>query len=301
VEYHLDHRVVLDQKPEFKNLYQWSLQEIDAEGKKIGRDEIPWKWDLYFTATELALSDAFKIEHEYQFETDDTKLTTRASQFIRAKLQPGRPGDRAYRRTTYSMFGTTRTISDFELTIEKVDVQPTCRAWGGVSYTAEFDFRDETANDTVVFHLYVPSETFTEYARKIEAGAIGEAVLRVGGVDGFYSDWSPSITTDSIKVLTDGKEHKVEIADDCEIAPPRMGHVDEAELYLRHVNKLEGIPPEAEDDWVIDEPSSLTAGAIAESSSHARAAFDSRAASLLSSVRLAAWIIAGLLLVLILK
>jgi hypothetical protein len=300
LEYHLDHRVVLDQKPEFKNLYKWSLQELDADGKKIGRDEIPWQWDLYFTATELVLSDTLRIAHEYRLDSDDTKLVTRTNRFIRGKLQPGSPVDHPYSRPSYSMLGTTRTILSFELTIEGIagaDAEPTCRAWAGLSYTADVDFRDETFDDTIVFQLYVPSAAFADYARKIETGTIRDAIFNVGGVDGFYSDWSPSISTDHIKVLTDHKEHKVEMPSDCEIDPPRVGRVNQAELYLRCINKLDGLPSEPDEDWVEKEVAVDTASASSVSS----VVLDGRTTALLSSVRFAVWIIAALLLLLMMR
>ena len=121
------------------------------------------------------------------------------------------------------MFGTDRTISDFGLLImplEGEDQQERCTVWGCVSYTTENDFRNETDDDTVSFYLYVRPETFERYTRKITASEVDKAFFRVVGVAGFYSEWSPSVSTDRIKVLTADEEHVVEIPDKCEIAPP---------------------------------------------------------------------------------
>jgi hypothetical protein len=93
-------------------------------------------------------------------------------------------------------FGTDRTISSFELFIERLDgdeEQERCTAWGSVSYTFDNDFWDETMDDSVVFHLYVRPETFARYVAKVGAGEVEEALLRISHVDGFYSDWSPAI------------------------------------------------------------------------------------------------------------
>lgn len=302
LEYHLEQRIVLDRESEFKNLYQWSLQEFDQEGKKIGRDQIPWAWDLYFMATELTLSDAVRVEEEYQFESDDTKLVNHASQSILAKLQPGRRGHRGTHHTSYSMFGTARQISDFRLIVEelaKADAQPTCRAWGSVSYTMDFDFRDETFDDSVTFYLYVTSTTFAEYARKIQSGSINELIFRAGGVDGFYSDWSPSISTYHIKVLTDHKEHEVEMPSDSEVVLPRLGRVRQAELYLRHINELKGLPPEPDDDCAEEaSPNENVGGSVFTPPAPDE---DARTVALLSSLRLAAWVIASLLVLLVIR
>jgi hypothetical protein len=305
LEHHIDRRVILSTESEFKSLYPWSLQELDAEGEKIGRDQIPWEWTLYFTATELALSDTLKIEPDYRSDVD-SKITVRERQNIRTKLTPGDPweGGRS-RDPAYSMFGTDRTISSFELFIERLeseDENERCTAWGSVSYTFDNDFRDETSDDTVVFHLYVRPETFARYAAKISAGEVDEAVLRVSHVKGFYSDWSPAISTNSIKVLTGyEKEHPVEVPEGCEIVPPRLGSIGEAELYLRRINKLEGIPRVAdEDDWLEDDDPTEAAHDKAALAAQHSASSNARAVALLSSLRTAAWAIVALLLLLIL-
>jgi hypothetical protein len=56
-------------------------------------------------------------------------------------------------------------------------------------------------------------------------------VLRIGPVAGFYSEWSPSIPTDNVKVLTSGSEHKITLPPDYR-EPPRVGHVGTAELHI---------------------------------------------------------------------
>ncbi len=139
------------------------------------------------------------------------------------------------------MFGTDRTIYDFALQImplEGEQRQELCTAWGCVSYT------NETTDDTVTFYLYVSPETFARYAQKIAASEVDKAFFRVGGVSGFYSDWPPPISASDIKVLTSDKEHAVEIPDECEIAPPRLGKVREAALFMYSINNLESTKAE---------------------------------------------------------
>ena len=305
MEQHIDRRVILSTESEYKNLYSWSLHELDAEGQKIDRDQIPWAWTLYFTATELALSDTLKIEPDYRSDGDSLSAV-RERQNIWAKLTPGDPWDRhSFRSTAYSMFGTDRTISSFELFIERLEgdeEQERCMAWGSVSYTFDNDFRDETTDDSIVFHLYVRPETFARYAAKVSASEVDEAVLRVGHVDGFYSDWSPAISTDDIKVLTSDRDHKVETPEGCDIVPPRLGKIGEAELYLRRIKKLEATLSDAtnEDDWLEDgEPAEAAPDSATLAVQHS-ASSNARAVALLSSLRMAAWAIAALLLLLLL-
>lgn len=247
MDFHIDRRVVLSQDSEFESLYKWSLQELDGEGNKIGRDQIPWNWSLNFILTELRLIDEIEVDPDYNSD-DDGNIATREKQSIGARLRPGYPWEhRQYFEPSYSMFGTGRTIYDFALQImplEGEQQQEQCTAWGCVSYSAEIDFRNETTDDTVTFYLYVSPETFARYAQKIAASEVDKAFFRVGGVSGFYSDWSPSISTSDIKVLTSDKEHAVEIPDECEITPPRLGKVREAALFLYSINSLESTKAE---------------------------------------------------------
>ncbi|WP_162917322.1 hypothetical protein [Dongia deserti] len=295
MEYHLDRRVVLSPVSKLSNLYTWSLQEFDAAGKQIGSDQMPWGWTLYFTVSELRLIDVTTYEAS---EDEIEKKGLHGKQVIRAKLNAGVPWDRhGDYKTRYSMFGTDRIISDFELSIEKLPAgkeEETCRAWGSVSYTTDHDFRDETTDDTVLFHLLVRPETFDKYAGKITAGQLTEATFRVGRVHGFYSEWSPSITTNSVKVLTrDAKYHKVEIPDGCQIDPNRLGQVGEAELTLVRKIKFAKAPQPVEEDY--DE--AITERVVSDGQPPQPVVIaDARLVKLLSSLRIAVWVVAGLLL-----
>ena len=53
MDHHVDRRVVLSEKSEFKNLYPWFLHEVDAQGANVGGDLIPWEWSFRFTVSEL--------------------------------------------------------------------------------------------------------------------------------------------------------------------------------------------------------------------------------------------------------
>jgi hypothetical protein len=238
VDFHLEHGLRLHTEPEHKGLYKWAINEIDAQGQQIGDDQIPWVWSLYFTATSCALGD--NIEIDSQFQTNETtpkppEIVHR--QVIRVRLRPGNPrdDDDYFRQTTYSMFGTKRAIKSFQLDIQPTDnsaEQESCKAWGSVSYTSEIDFRNETTDDCIIFYLFVKPETFARYAAKVAHGLVDEMILRVGRVAGFYSGWSPSISTTNVKVLTSGSEQKITLPD----FNWRLGHVGEAALYInRHL------------------------------------------------------------------
>jgi hypothetical protein len=304
LEHHIDRRVILSEESEFKNLYIWSLQELDADGVKISRDQIPWGYNLYFHAKELTLSDTLEIAPDYESDKSD-KTAVQAKQSIRAKLTPKDTWGRgSYRDPTYSMFGTDRAISSFELHIrplEADDEKERCTAWGFVSYTSEVDFFDQTFDDTVIFYLYVRPDRFARYAAKVAGNEVDVATLRVGGVAGFYSDWSPSISTDSIKVLCSNKEQIVEIPDGSEVAPPCLGRVLEAELFLQSVRELAAVNPEPNNDDdsleedVLAELLPNEATLAAQNSVNASI----RTIALLASLRTAAWVIALLLLLIL--
>jgi hypothetical protein len=245
MDFHLEHGLRLNTKPEHKNLYKWAINEIDAKGKQVGRDQIPWEWDLNFTATSCVLCDSINIE---QADTEETtppanrfsavgrpppgtppKVALR--QVIRAQL---RPGSRDC-STTFSMFGTNRVIKSFQLQIHPITDPAeleSCSACGSVSYTAEVDFRNETRDDCIVFYIFVAPETFARYVAKVAHGLVDEISLRVGSVAGFYSEWSPSISTNAVKVLTTGSEQNIALPPGSQFEAPQLGHVGEAELFI---------------------------------------------------------------------
>jgi hypothetical protein len=306
LDHHLNRRVVLSEDSEFKNLYKWSLQELDEEGAKIGRDLIPWDWGLDFTATELSYHDGLTIEPNYNSDDEEMPIVTRNRRSIRAKLRPGSPHEwHRNRQTSYSMFGTDRTITAFELWIEplsEAEEQDRCRVWGSVSYTMDIDFRDETTDDTVIFYLYVRPETFEQYVRIVRAAEADAAVLYVKRVAGFYTDWSPAIFTNSVKVLTDyEKDHPVEVPEGCEIVPPRLGDVDEVSLTLVRKLTLEQPAPEPDegDDWQDEDEFAEAPPDEALVAAQHSAKANAQTVALLTSLRTAAWAIAALLLLIL--
>jgi hypothetical protein len=249
VDFHLDRGLRLHTDPEHKSLYRWAINEIDAQGQQVGQDQIPWVWSLNFTATSCVLGDSFNIESQFQEEeaTPPPKITQR--QVIHVQLRPGRPWDDE-EETSFSMFGTDRIIKSFQLDIHPITdpaKQESCSAWGSVSYTTEIDFRNETTDDCVTFSLFVKPETFARYGAKIAHGLADEIHLRVNAVAGFYSEWSPSISTDRVKVLAGGEEHKVILPTGLDFKPPRLGEVGSAELFInRHLEFRKRAPePEA--------------------------------------------------------
>jgi hypothetical protein len=191
------------------------------------------------------------------------------------------------------MFGTKRAIQDFTLQVHPLkssEEAEHCSAWGCVSYTAEIDFRNETMEDCICFYLYVKPETFARYVALIDQGAIDTVSFSVGSVDGFYSEWSPSISTRKVKVLLSGDEHKFDLPADFQGAAPRLGRVRDARLLLqRRLQLNKASPPQLAMDEESDPiPTFNSAPQITSE-------LNPRFLLVLASLKKAAWIAVALL------
>ncbi|RVA56331.1 hypothetical protein EN933_06415 [Mesorhizobium sp. M7A.F.Ca.US.001.01.1.1] len=328
MENHIDRRVILCPESEHKNLYEWSVQEVGADGNKIDRDQIPWEWTLYFKATELTLHDTLTVGSLLPGAPQDEINTVTAKQSISAKLHPFG----AAWPPSYSMFGTDRTITDISLSIIPSavdDEQEQCVAWGVVSYTSEIDFREETTSDCIGFYLVVRPDRFARYAEMVSTSAVEDVSLFVGRVPGFYSDWSPSTSTHRIKILADKTVQKIEIPPDCEIDPPRLGRAQYAQLNIRHAAELSKAAPKASEgavgeihdkqsaeeqadrghaaaakdteEWTDSDasPEDLADPIVQTQPDHRPSTADVQTVGLLSSIRIATWVIACLLLLIL--
>lgn len=303
MDYHIDHRIVLNDNPEHKGLYKWCLQELDDDGQPRGRDLIPWGWTLYFTATELTIFDSLKIEPEEEaaYDDPDPRQTAQSERRILAKLKSGDTHAWSVReRPTYSMMGTDRIIEKIELVIleSKGDGRcPHISLWGGVAYTSDSGIWRDTVDDALVFTIVVDADQFEHYERRIAEGGFDELVFCVRSASGFYSDWSPDIQTDKIKVLTDREdEHPVEIPEDCQIVPWRTGTISEVDIWFRKHAELREEPGELDDDeqddssW-LDQPEDMTPPAKPD--------FGPQVVEVLRSLRAAGWLIVALLVAMI--
>jgi hypothetical protein len=302
VEFHLEHGLRLHAETEYKSLYQWAISEVDAKGKKIRRDQIPWEWSLYFTATSCSLRENLELKAADATRSPPKPPTIDQRRSITAKLKPGQRGHdgKFWREASFSMFGTSRTIEDFSLTIYPlVDAaEPDrCEAWGSVSYTAEMDFRHETTPDCIIFRLFVKQETFDRYAAKIAFRSMDEIILHVKGVSGFYSDWSPEVSTDHVKVLVGSDEQTVALPEGVKFSPPRLGEIEEATLYINR--RLEFDKHEDESETL--NPGAVDTLAAPASSPAPKAAIDANVFRAVRSLKRAAWCIAALLVLILLS
>lgn len=237
MDYNLENKILLSEESEYKGLYSWSLQEVDKEDRKVGSKLIPWKWNLYFTASELRHNYSIDIYKSEESSADEDSEPTQDSENISGILHSGicSDGKSLEDDVLYSMFGTNRRINHFHLSIRKAkedSVKAECRILGIVSYTAEIDFSEKTTDDNVYINLVLMPQQFNKIAELIKAKRVDILQIYLSDVSGFYSDWSPSISTSHIKILTDSKDHKVIVKDDSKIDPPRLGDVGECSMTV---------------------------------------------------------------------
>ncbi|MGO7486695.1 hypothetical protein ACCT28_36730 [Rhizobium ruizarguesonis] len=300
MRYHLDRRLDFLDQPKHKSLYSWAINEVDKAGQVVGDDQIPWAWSLYFTATEINLSDRLIVNEASEIESpfpQRAEISHRRT--ITAKLRPGagRDEDDWHRQTTYRMFGTDRVIEDFRLDILPLNAEgetENCHARGIVSYSSENDFNDETTEDCVLFYLMVKPSIFEHYARRITFGTADEVIFCVGQVSGFYSSWSPSISTRAVKVLTTGGGQTVEVP--VGFTLPRLGRVGDTTLYINAVRAKKLPSPSDLDKRVEKRAMPLVRPEVSDAQSTGA---DLQTAKLLASLKTSSTWIIGLLAALV--
>ena len=292
MDFHLEHGLRLHTQSEHKNLYKWAINEIDAQGQRIGHDQIPWPWTSHFTATSCVLRDSIDVKSQFQMEQITVPPKVVQGQVIHVELRSGRTRD--FRKTTFSLFGTSRDIKSFQLEIHPIAdpaEQESCSVWGSVSHTTEIDFRNETTDDCIIFYLFVKPDTFGGYAAKIAHGLVDEMILSVKSVAGFYSEWSPATSTSDVKVLTEGSGQNITLPPDHQVEPPRLGQVGAVELYINRRLEFDKRAPGPE---AIEKMADVkTERAVPET--QAPAAGDPRVLEMLVSLRQAAWFVVCLL------
>lgn len=243
LENHLELKIRLNDDCEYKNLYKWCLQEFDDDENQVGSDQIPWHWTSYLTGTELIYKTSVSSDYLSDDEKDPSHpKPLKVEEVIFGTLRPGSISARDWGVVaTFSIFGTNRTIRHFDLHITKLEGDNSlegCRIWGCASSTLEIDFREETTDDQVEVQLLLSEDKFDRIADMIRKLEVDAVQLRLRGVSGFYSDWSPSIYTTHVKLLVSEPEQEVICGKDCEIVPPRLGEVREFDLEIIRRHKL---------------------------------------------------------------
>jgi hypothetical protein len=123
MDHHLDYGLRLHTEPKYKSLYNWAINELEADGRQIGQDQIPWAWTLLFSATSCVLTNRLEISAQFSLgdeSEDPPRIVT--DQIIRMTLRPGiRRNGEFVDDVTFSMFGTKRAVQDFTLEVRPLE------------------------------------------------------------------------------------------------------------------------------------------------------------------------------------
>ena len=243
MDYLLDGRIKINSEPKYKSLYSWCLNEVDDNGNIHGDDEIPWNWDFYFIGSLLQVVRNISFGDVY--DDDGEKLEGKSvsqSKRIIGQLHSGDCSDgRNLEDTTiFRMFGSKRKIEFFNLEIRHVENEKdeNCRIDGIPSYSFELDFRHAVEPDYIGVVFYVAKTRFDEIANLIEKKSVDHVRVRLGGVSGIYSTWSPSISTTTAKILTRQHLNFIDGEDEIKSTLPTIGDVEEFSLTLITNNQL---------------------------------------------------------------
>jgi hypothetical protein len=175
------------------------------------------------------------------------------------------------------MIGSSRAVQEITLKISRIDdvEQETCHVWGSLAYESEIDFRNERVEDTIQISLYLENEKFDSLFDLIRSAEIDRLSLRLSDVQGFYSDWSPAISTDFIKVLANLKDHGLEVDDEWKERIPTLGRVGEVSIAVERTHSAKLATKSVDDD--ADEESAAAEAADKEAA--AEEAADKEAAA----------------------
>lgn len=237
MDYRIEKKIKFNDETKHKSLYEWCLNEIGDDGK-VGDDLSPWHWSFSFTASDLRVIRRVEIGKIY--DQDERRRGTTETITIAGDLFSGSclDGENLVDITNFSMFGTDRVIKKFDLNIYEADdgEDENCSLWGSPSYEIEIDFSHDITDDDVVVNLHLNTKRFSDFVRLIESKQVDYAFVRLSEISGFYSEWSPSIRTSEVKVLT--SSHDIEGLEGKEIEPPKLGSVNEFVISLYSINNL---------------------------------------------------------------
>ncbi len=276
MEYLLERKVKINREPEFKSLYNWCLNEIDDNNKVIGRDLIPFAWRFWFTGTSLQVKTALTVERD--FETDKSKAAT--SKTISGIFYSGVcfDGKNLRDEVDFSMFGTARTIKEFNVSISEAqsENEEVCWFTAFPSYESEdAEFRKVIENDYAGFDVYVHPEKFKELVQLVESRTINSVSLSVKNVDGVYAEWTPTIKTYSAKLLT--SDIVIEGVGDTKFEGSKVSKVQEFNIYFNSQSSLtlkQNLPSiefskafdsDLDDEFEEDKPHSFHSGIVQKS------------------------------------
>ena len=231
--YELNRTIKLNNESEYSSLYSWSLEEYDSEGKKVTEAFIPMQiGSIYLDVENLTYHDNFEGSG-YEPKSSEVIESEHISGKLKTQEDSRTP---VYTGNRFSMFGTDREIKEFGIEIYKVDnsdrTEENFHVSGYIGWKedGDLDVPAHDAEDALYIIVVLKEEKFNKIVQHIKDG-INAKYVRIGNAEGFYNRWTPSIHLEDIKILTDAKDYgddesyiqQVEIAEECDITPPRLG------------------------------------------------------------------------------
>lgn len=198
-EYFLELNAKLNKEPKNKALYDWCINEIHKETKVKGRDLIPFDGINEFKSTNISYN--VSLENN----TYKSKKFFYQNEWIKVQMIPDN-------EERYTMLGAARDIKDIVLTIHKKDKMikgNNMRVKGYHAFSSE-DPDDIRYDEQLSFIIYLDKYNYEEIIHLAKKKLIDDVYLSVTDVKGFYSDWSPRVSSPLKMLLTD-KEHSKEL------------------------------------------------------------------------------------------
>jgi hypothetical protein len=222
-------------------LYSWCLNEIDVNTGKRGEDLIPWASYLYFMGSSFKVVNNLFSDDCIDPVDGANKACSKFSQVVVGVFHPGvcSDGENLDDVVEYSMFGRDKPITEIDVRITSDGGAESFKLNGSPAYVYELDFSKQYQKDWVEFNINLSKENFDKLVELVDLNKVESATLLLKAVSGFYSEWSPSIKTGFIKILTD--KHKIENIGVSQIKPPVLESFEEYgsfELWLGNTKNL---------------------------------------------------------------
>ena len=187
---------------EHKSLYERCLRQTQEDGTQIGGDLIPWHWSLQFEAAEVFHHFDYSRDWRGLDDRDEDQKDDAANEdtieTIQAKLIPV---ERLSFPPRYYMFGYRDAVEMISLKVIRSSNDTYCTTFSFAKYRSEIDFHQEDVPHHLGFNLRLSEDKFDKILQLMRLNTLDRLSLSVGKVDGFYSNWSPEITSNSIHIL----------------------------------------------------------------------------------------------------
>jgi hypothetical protein len=243
MEDHLDFVLEVGLEEEYASLYAWYIQELDGAGNPVGEKLIPWRGYHQFSLKGVRYSTC--VQRRFRDELDDEAFADLDLLDGKALVRRISGWLKPQGEVVYSMLGTERELSKINFTVTPTSCSESgeegIKIMGGVSYTAEIDFRDDTTPDWLSVDITIDDQSFNHFVEQVLRGNV-QGQLSIDSPEGFYSEWSPSISTNRLKILNQMPSSKwvkpdqrlvhKSVPDASSVTPPRLGFVRQFSLTL---------------------------------------------------------------------